>query len=63
MDTNALIWLAINDMRILSVKNLLTNTANIFYLSVISFWEIVIKLRIGKINVDVIDLKKETINA
>ena len=62
LDTNALIWLALNDKRILSVKTLLTNTANIFYISVISFWEIAIKLRIGKINVDIIDLRKETIN-
>ena len=54
--------MALNNKRILSVKSLLANAANIFYVSVISFWEIAIKLRIGKINVEIIDLRKETIN-
>ena len=63
LDTNALIWLALDDKRILSAQKILTSTENRFYISIISFWEIVIKFRIGKIDVDIVDLRKETLKS
>ena len=55
--------MALGDKRILSAQKILTSTENKFYISIISFWEIVIKFRIGKIDVDVVDLRKETLKS
>jgi PIN domain nuclease of toxin-antitoxin system len=49
LDTHAFIWLSENDSNLPnSVLKIIDNTDEVF-VSVISFWEIVIKLNIGKI--------------
>jgi PIN domain nuclease of toxin-antitoxin system len=49
LDTHAFIWLSENDSKLPnSVLKIIDNTENVF-VSVISFWEIAIKLNIDKI--------------
>ena len=60
-DTNALIWLAKGDDRIYKVYKILNNEKNNFYISTASFWEIEIKSRLGKIDVDLFDLRNDTL--
>ena len=55
LDTNALIWIITDNRRIIKVKDIILSESNEIYISTISFLEIAIKLRIGKI---VIDLQK-----
>ena len=61
-DTNALLWMAISDPRILPVNKIIHNRENSLFVSVISFWEIAIKLRVGKINVNLQDLRSDVLN-
>lgn len=51
LDTHVLIWLAINP-ELLSerVRNLLTDDNNTWILSIVSVWEIQIKVQLGKLN-------------
>jgi PIN domain nuclease of toxin-antitoxin system len=49
LDTHAFIWLSENDSNLPnSVLKIIDNTENVF-VSIISLWEIAIKLNIGKI--------------
>jgi len=62
LDTHAFLWF-INGSNELSpqAKNIIQNPENTMYLSIASFWEIAIKLNIGKLAIDMSfdELKKE----
>ena len=62
LDTHAFLWF-INGSNELSsqAKDIIRNPKNIMYLSIASFWEIAIKLNIGKLAIDMSfdELKKE----
>ncbi|MEA5552628.1 type II toxin-antitoxin system VapC family toxin [Anabaena cylindrica UHCC 0172] len=51
LDTHTFIWWVIDDNRLSSIaKNIITDPGNILFLSAASAWEIVIKVRLGKLN-------------
>ncbi|MFB2971637.1 type II toxin-antitoxin system VapC family toxin [Aerosakkonema sp. BLCC-F183] len=50
LDTHAFIWLAEDDPNLpVSLRNAIENTDNVF-VSIASFWEISIKIKIGKLS-------------
>ena len=57
LDTNALLWAMTNGPRIHAVYDLLLDVRNDIYVSAVSWWEIAIKSRIGKIDADVKELR------
>lgn len=62
LDTNALIWMAYGDSRILSVSDVILDHKNKIFISTISLWKIAIKFRIGKIDVDTIEIREKYLN-
>ncbi len=60
LDTNVLLWSLSNSSRIDSVRDLLLTDSTEVFVSVVSWWEIAIKARIGKLNVDVSELRAVT---
>ena len=50
LDTNALLWALTNSPRIDSVRDLLLAEENEVFVSTVSWWEIAIKTRIGKLD-------------
>lgn len=49
LDTQAFLWFALNDPRLsATARSLISNTANDLHLSPASYWEIAIKISIGK---------------
>lgn len=59
LDTKALIWIADNDKRVSCVKDLIQNYRNDIFISTVSYWEIAIKSRIGKIDIDINKLRND----
>ena len=57
LDTNALLWAMTNAPRITPVRDLLLDAGNDVFVSTVSWWEIAIKARIGKISADVRELR------
>jgi PIN domain nuclease of toxin-antitoxin system len=53
LDTNAVLWVQTNAPRIEAVRDLLLDDENDIFISTVSWWEIAIKVRIGKLNADV----------
>ncbi len=52
LDTNVLLWVATFDPRLSArAKQILSDTGNVFYLSVVSLWEVTIKAQIGKLSI------------
>ena len=49
LDTNALLWALTNGPRITPVRELLLDDGNDVFVSSVSWWEIAIKTRIGKL--------------
>lgn len=50
LDTHAFIWLVEDDAKLpVSLRDIIENTANVF-VSIASFWEISIKLNLGKLS-------------
>ncbi len=50
LDTHAFIWLTENDSSLPANLRMMSNTADIVYLSIASLWEIAIKLNLGKLS-------------
>lgn len=51
LDTHTFIWWVIDDSRLSSTaRNIIADSENILFLSAASAWEIVIKVRLGKLN-------------
>ena len=59
LDTHTFIW-AISDFENLSIKaqDIIRNLDNEIFVSIISFWEISLKISIGKFNISGFDIKK-----
>ena len=52
LDTNALLWALTNAPRIKGVKDLLLADENEVFVSAVSWWEIAVKTRIGRLDAD-----------
>ncbi|MHC5744756.1 MAG: PIN domain-containing protein [Nostoc sp.] len=50
LDTHAFIWLTENDSSLADNLRMMINSADIVYLSIVSLWEIAIKLNLGKLS-------------
>ena len=57
LDTNALLWALINGPRIAPVRELLLDDENEIFVSTVSWWEIAIKTRIGKLDATLPELR------
>jgi PIN domain nuclease of toxin-antitoxin system len=57
LDTNALLWALANAPRIVPVRELLLDDENEVFVSTVSWWEIAIKTRIGKLNASLPELR------
>ncbi len=57
LDTNVLLWLLADSPRINPVRDLILSADTEIYVSVASLWEIAIKTSIGKLNIDVSDIR------
>jgi len=56
LDTNVLLWYFWGSNRINSVKKIITSEEADVFISTVSLWEIAIKIRSGKLNVDLNEL-------
>jgi len=53
LDTHAAIWFFNGDKRLSeAARQIICDRSNLLYLSIASAWEVAIKLRIGKLNID-----------
>lgn len=53
LDTNALLWFLAGDDRLSdTAQQLIDDTSNETFLSIVSLWEIAIKVRLGKLDLD-----------
>ena len=61
LDTHTFIW-TISDFENLSTnaQNIIKNVDNEIFVSILSFWEISLKMSIGKFNINGFDIKKAT---
>jgi PIN domain nuclease of toxin-antitoxin system len=57
LDTNVVIWLSEDNPRIISIKSLLLSNSTKGFISAVSWWEIAIKVRTGKLMFDLNRLK------
>jgi PIN domain nuclease of toxin-antitoxin system len=57
LDTNIVIWLSENEPRINQIKDLILSENTEVFISSVSWWEIAIKIRIGKLQVDSAELR------
>ncbi|MDR2799808.1 MAG: type II toxin-antitoxin system VapC family toxin [Desulfovibrio sp.] len=57
LDTSALLWALTNGSRITPVRELLLDDENEVFVSAVSWWEIAIKARIGKLDADLPELR------
>ena len=58
LDTNILIWYFSGSDRINSIKELISSKDVEVYISAVSYWEIVIKVRTGKLEIDINKLRQ-----
>jgi len=56
LDTNIVLWLAGNDPRADSIKPMLLTAGNKAFISIVSWWEIAIKIRNGKLKLNLEEL-------
>jgi len=52
LDTNVVLWLAGNNPRADQIKPMLLTPGNKIYISIVSWWEIAIKIRNGKLDLN-----------
>ena len=57
LDTNVLLWYFWDSNRIDSIKNLIASEEVDVHISVVSFWEIATKVRAGKLDVNLNELR------
>jgi len=54
LDTHTFIWFCVNDKRLsLTAREIIKDSKNCIFLSVISVWEIIIKISIGKLRLKI----------
>jgi len=58
LDTNVLIWYFSGSDRINSIKELISSKDAEVYISAVSYWEIAIKAKIGKLEIDINELRQ-----
>jgi PIN domain nuclease of toxin-antitoxin system len=56
LDTNIVLWLANDNPRANQIKPMLLTAGNTIFISVVSWWEIAMKIRSGKLNVNLKEL-------
>ena len=56
LDTNVVLWLAGDDPRADSIKPMLLTAGNKAFISIVSWWEIAIKIRNGKLKLNLEEL-------
>ena len=57
LDTNVFLWYFWGSGRITSIKSLIESEVTNVYISTVSWWEITIKLRAGKLNLNLEELR------
>ena len=57
LDTNVVLWLSENKPRISQIKSMLLSEESQVFISTVSFWEIAIKVRTGKLAVNLEQLR------
>jgi PIN domain nuclease of toxin-antitoxin system len=57
LDTNIVVWLAEDNPRIAGIKTLLFSGDSEIFVSAVSWWEIAIKIRTGKLRTDLRELR------
>jgi len=57
LDTNVLLWALTDSPRLRNVRELLLNDENDVFVSAVSWWEIAIKTRIGKLDASLSELR------
>jgi PIN domain nuclease of toxin-antitoxin system len=57
LDTNIVLWLAEDQPRINQIKDLIFSDDTEVFISAVSWWEIAIKVRTGKLQVDLAELR------
>jgi PIN domain nuclease of toxin-antitoxin system len=57
LDTNVLLWYFLGSDRIDPVKDLIISKESDVYISIASFWEIMIKIKIGKLNINLNEIR------
>ncbi len=64
LDTHVLLWGLTDDFRLgVNARHLIVDPANEVLVSVVSLWEIAVKIRVGKIDADVAEIAREAANA
>lgn len=58
LDTNVLLWVAAGDARVAHLQDRIEDPDNEVYVSAASYWEVAIKAGIGKLDVDVAQLRQ-----
>lgn len=63
LDTNVLLWTLAGSPRIRSVQDMILSVDSTVYVSTVSWWEIVIKSSIGKLDANVAELRKAALDS
>ena len=62
LDTNVVLWLSENNPRIYDIKPFLLSKDTNVFISAVSWWEIAIKIRTGKLKVNLQELRTNAVN-
>jgi PIN domain nuclease of toxin-antitoxin system len=57
LDTNVAIWIGENNPRVNQITDLLFSEHSQVFISAVSWWEMAIKIRIGKLQVDIAEFR------
>ena len=57
LDTNVFLWYFWGSKRIDGIKNFVESSESRIFISTVSYWEISIKIRTGKLNINLSDLR------
>jgi PIN domain nuclease of toxin-antitoxin system len=63
LDTNVVLWVLSDNKRIATIKNLLLDDDNEVFVSTASWWEIAIKVGIGKLDANLAELRQASIES
>jgi PIN domain nuclease of toxin-antitoxin system len=63
LDTNVLLWTLAGSQRIRSIQDKILSDSTVVHVSTVSWWEIVIKSSIGKLDADVTLLREAALNS
>jgi PIN domain nuclease of toxin-antitoxin system len=63
LDTNVILWVLSDDKRIAPIRNLLLDDGNEVFVSTASWWEIAIKVGIGKLDAKLVELRQASMQS